>query len=109
MPRLTTQLKFNYAIIGADLAGKNFGNNIFNSDNTAYYGVNSTENKMGQGVKTILTYKEFHIGYLVNPVTNLNVVLGVSLRNRKTDFSENKIDFIYFGIRTSLDNFYYDF
>ncbi|MFH1005573.1 MAG: hypothetical protein V1781_08830 [Bacteroidota bacterium] len=103
------EIKFNYAIIGDDSIGKNFGNNIFNSDNTAYYGANSTKNKMGQGVKTILTYKEFHIGYLVNPATNLNIVIGASLRNKKIDSFENKSNFVYFGIRTSLNNFYYDF
>jgi len=103
------ELKFNYAIIGSDSTGKNFGNNIFKSDNTAYYGVNSTNNQQGQGVQRILMFRDFRIGYLVNPSTNLNIVLGIS--NRVDNVMSNKTitNYIYVGIRTSLTNVYYDF
>jgi len=104
-----TEVKINYAIIGKDSLGKNFGNNIFSSDKNALYGINSTINQMGQGVKTTLQIFDFHIGYLVNPSTNFNVIIGVSNRSNKSSVENSQSNFIYFGIRTSLNNVYYDF
>lgn len=103
------ELKFSYAQIGADSLGRNYGNTIFQSDNTAFYGPNSTVNEMGQGVKTNLIYKDFKIGYLVNPSTNFNIILGVSDRVKSDGTQNQNTRFVYFGIRTSLTNQYFDF
>ena len=104
-----TELKFNYAIIGADSVGKNYGNNIFKSDNNSFYGVNSTNNEQGQGINRTLMYRDFKVGYLINPSTNLNIVLGISNRTESVSHNKTLTNFVYIGIRTSLSNVYYDF
>lgn len=104
-----TQAKINYAIIGKDSIGRNYGNTIFKSDNNAFYGINSTINKMGQGVKTTLQIIDFHIGYLVNPSTNFNILVGISNRSSISEIENSQTNYVYFGIRTSLSNVYYDF
>ena len=104
-----TEVKINYAIIGKDSTGRNYGNNIFSSDANAFYGINSTINQMGQGIKTTLKIFDFHIGYLVNPSTNFNIVAGISNRSNTSSVENSQTNFVYFGIRTSLNNVYYDF
>ncbi|MCK6649111.1 MAG: capsule assembly Wzi family protein [Bacteroidia bacterium] len=103
------QLKGNYAVKGADSLNMNYGGNIFRSDNN--FPINqSLENiQTTQGLKTTIMYQDIHVGYLVNPSTNFNIVLGIINRSEKTDRSNKQTQFIYFGIRTSLNNFYYDF
>jgi hypothetical protein len=103
------EAKINYAITGKDSLGRNYGNTIFNSDNNALHGANSTVNEMGQGVKTTLRIFDFHIGYLVSPSTNFNILVGISNRSSTSVIENSQTNFVYFGIRTSLNNVYYDF
>jgi hypothetical protein len=56
-----------------------------------------------------LTVLQAHLGYVINPKTNLSILVGATNRVEKTDFSENKTNYIYFSIKTSLRNLYYDF
>jgi len=104
--RFFVEFKYNYAMYGADSAGVDYGQNIF----TPY---NNHPNEYGnftlQGIKTTLIYKDLNISYLLNPATNLNISIGVSNRTESTYLAKKHSTFIYFGIRTSLDNFYYDF
>ena len=62
-----------------------------------------------QGLKTTISTQDVHIGYLVNPSTNFNIVLGFTNRTETTNKGTIATQFVYFGIRTSLANFYYDF
>ncbi len=104
--RFFAELKFNYAVYGADSAGTDYGKDIFISYDKH---PNEYGNFTGQGIKTTLIYKDFRISYLVNPATNLNISIGVSDRTENSTLSDKHSTFIYFGIRTSLNNFYYDF
>lgn len=106
--RFFVELKVNYAVKGVDSSASNFGGNIFRSDNNFSAFPNSANVITTQGFKTTTLYQDFHVGLLVNPATNFNVFLGVSNRIFVTDKTTNT-RFIYFGIRTSLSNFYYDF
>jgi len=103
------ELKFSYALIGKDylINNYNFGNNIFKSDTIALPFDES--NIMLQGLKTNLIYKDFHIGYLVNPSTNFNILVGISNRSSTSAIENSQTNYVYFGIRTSLSNVYYDF
>ncbi len=97
-----TQVKFNYASSGVDYANENFGNNIFQSDTSNIpFGYNWAERK--------LIILDAHIGYLINPSTNLNIFAGISNRNSTSPIENSQTNFVYFGIRTSLSNVYYDF
>lgn len=103
-------LQVNYAIIGEDGSHTNNGNNLLLSD--TIFTKNQTTAAMGQGVKGALNYADGHISYLMNPRTNMNVVMGLSYR----ELTESSISYkspvtmlFYFGFRTSLSNIYYDF
>lgn len=97
-----TQVKFNYATAGVDHGGMNYGGNIFSSDTSGIpFDINWAHRE--------LIIFDFHIGYLVNPSTNFNVFAGLSNRSNISPFENSQTNFVYFGIRTSLNNVYYDF
>ncbi|MBL7890010.1 MAG: hypothetical protein JNL24_10670 [Bacteroidia bacterium] len=103
------QLKGNYAVKGADSLNMNFGGNIFRSDNNFPINQSFENIHTTQGLKTTIMYQDIHVGYLVNPSTNFNIVLGITNRSEKTEQTNKQTQFVYLGIRTSLNNFYYDF
>lgn len=112
------EYKFNFALFGADtLDGSDtllshWGHDIFKSDFDAqlgFYPPGGYGNKILQGVKTTLLINDLRISYVINPKTNFNVFLGFSDRIEKSDVVNKNDLFIYFGIRTSLANLYYDF
>lgn len=109
--RWYAEIKFSYALYGADTTGTHWGKDIFKSDYEAQHPDHewSFGNYNGQGLKTILVYKDFHLSYLINPATNMNVCIGLSDRLQKTDLYKDHQTLIYLGIRTSLENFYFDF
>lgn len=103
------QIKANYAVKGNDSTSMNFGGNIFKSDNTFVIAQSLDNIHTTQGLKTTIMTQDIHIGYLVNPSTNFNIVLGFTNRIEKTEKTSSATQFVYFGVRTSLANFYYDF
>ncbi len=103
------ELKANYARIGADSAGKNFGQNIFASDQNAWLGSNPSSIPLLRGLKSTLTIGEFKLGYMINPAYNLNIMVGAMVRDYENGISNSKTSYIYFGLRTSMTNNYYDF
>lgn len=103
------ELKGNYALRGNDSASYNYGGNVFKSSSVFPVDQPLEDVKTGQGIKTTVMYEDVHIGYLVNPATNFNIVIGVSNRTEQALGKTQNTRFVYFGIRTSLANFYYDF
>lgn len=103
------QLKGNYAVKGNDSLNKNFGGDIFKADNQFSISQPLDNIHTTQGLKTTISTQDVHIGYLVNPSTNFNIVLGFTNRMETTNKGTIATQFVYFGIRTSLANFYYDF
>jgi hypothetical protein len=103
------ELKGNYIVKGNDTASYNFGGNVFKASGTFPVSQDLTSINTTQGLKTTIIYEDIHIGYLINPAYNLNVVIGVSNRTEQNNKTVKNTQFVYFGIRTSLSNFYYDF
>lgn len=103
------QLKGNYAVKGNDSLTNNFGGNIFKSDNTFPISQTIEDVHTTQGLKTTISTQDIQVGYLVNPSTNFNIVVGFTNRTETTNKGTSATQFVYFGIRTSLANFYYDF
>ncbi len=103
------ELKGIYAVKGGDSLSYNYGGNIFKSDNIYPITQSLNDTHTTQGVKTTLIIEDIHLGYSVNPNTNFNIVLGISNRTEKIANVTNNTQFVYFGIRTSLSNLYYDF
>ena len=64
---------------------------------------------MYNGLQGKLNSIEIRLDYLVNPKTNFNIEIGTVIRNFINAVSQNDSQLIFFGIRTSLENYYFDF
>jgi hypothetical protein len=100
------EFKIQVAKMGQDTGGYNFGNDIFRSylDRYSEYG-----NVMYQVSEAKLMGGEFRVNYLVNPATNLVIEAGYTHRRFSNSIFTDNSNVIYFGIRTSLENYYFDF
>lgn len=103
------ELKYNYAVYGADYGNYDFGGDIFKSQDPNEYITNITNSAVAQGMKNTVTYKNFRVYYLLNPVTNMNIFLEISDRTQKTVSRDYHSTYINFGFKTNLNNFYHDF
>jgi hypothetical protein len=65
-------------------------------------------NKVGQGIKTTVNYVSPKVSYLIYPRLNLRIELGYICRVQKSVFETKNTMFIFFGIKTTLDNRHYD-
>ncbi|MDA3893513.1 MAG: hypothetical protein PF517_17755 [Salinivirgaceae bacterium] len=106
--RLFFEGRFSYAKHGRDTAGLNFGNDIFKSYNDRE-DWQEFGNELSQAEPVILKYATVSVSYLINPSTNLNVYLSYTNRSESSASINTNQGFITFGIRTSLQNFYYDY
>ncbi|MFH1120030.1 MAG: hypothetical protein V1775_09405 [Bacteroidota bacterium] len=97
--------KIIYSVHGIDTAGLNFGGNIYKPYLTY---VTEFGNKIGQGLKTALMVNELKIGWLINPATNLQLNAGITIRRESTVQSGYSGLLLWFGLRSSLFNHYYD-
>lgn len=104
--RWFSEIRIQYARLGEDTAGINYGNNVFLNYNSRPF---EYGHYMFNGLRTTLTSAELRISFLVNPKTNFNVMAGVMVRNRSNSLSDQQTQLITFGIRTALENFYFDF
>ena len=100
------EAKYIFSQSGREYLNSNMGSNIFLSYDTrnAEYG-----NYLLQGIVTSIHYADFRLSYLVNPNTNFVVEAGVSDRQYKNKLTDTHTQFFYFGIRTALENHYFDF
>lgn len=100
------EMKVQYAQMGRDTGGINLGNNIFQSYDTrnAEYG-----HYFFDGLKSTLTTIDLRLNYLVNQKTNLVIEAGITMRNFKNSIQNDRSTVVYFGIRTSLENYYFDY
>jgi len=98
--------EFLYGIYGDDLNGLNYGHDIYQNYNTR---VQEYGNKVGQGLKTTLVLHDLRLSWLINPVWNLNIYTGITLRNLKNDQQNDKDQIFSIGLRTSLERIYTDF
>jgi len=97
-----------YSEIGVDsTSASNVGQNIFLSYTTRPY---EYGHKVGQGVKTTLMQSDLRFTYFLVPKMNLRIELGYIQRSfYDARGYELQNPYIYFGIKTSLWNFYRDF
>ncbi|OGS73897.1 MAG: gliding motility protein RemB [Flavobacteria bacterium RIFCSPLOWO2_12_FULL_35_11] len=90
---------------------KSYGGDVFadNDDRVSDYG-----NKIGQGNVANVFISDLHLGYLVNPATNLKLFCGVTYRKfdptaPAKGFSASNSTWISFGLKTDVFNWYFDF
>jgi len=99
-------IKMNFAMYGADTAGKDFGRNIL-IPYTQH--VSELNNSIGQGLKTNLNTTDACFSYMLNRRTNLRIEAGIIVRNENNDQFSKQAVLFYGGIRTGLRNLYNDF
>jgi hypothetical protein len=95
-----------YAKYGLDIAGQNYGKNIFEPYTDA---VQPNGNYTTQGIRTNLFYAEGKVAYVVNPKYNLRLELGGVVRRESNNLGKNTTGLITFGLRSSFRNLYSDF
>ena len=95
--------------MGQDTADVNLGNNIFESYETRDMRDGEYGHYMFDGLESNLKTVDLRVNYLVNPKTNFVVEAGIIMRNFDNAQYRNQSTFYYFGIRTSLENYYFDF
>jgi len=100
------EFKFLYAVYGADKNNENYGSNIFLSYDDH---PKDLDNFVGQGLRTTLIYRDVSIAYLLNPHTNMRVEAGLSYRTQNDELKDRTNVYVWFGLKTSLFNKYYDF
>lgn len=111
------ETEFMYARVGLDSVNTptHFGQNIYQSTFDTYVPnidnlpVAQTHNILLQGIKTNIFFKKFKISYLINPRNNLRFECGIIQRVEKSDIIDNKDIFVFIGLRTALENYFYDF
>ncbi len=64
---------------------------------------------IGQGLKTNIFNGSGEVSFLINPKNNMNLAMGVHHRKFSNDLDSGSNTNFYFTLRTSLQNFYYDF
>ncbi len=105
--RLQIELKGMYAIKGFDFDDDvSYGGNIFISNDRR---TGSHGHILGQGLKTNILNGSGEISYLINPKNNMNIGIGFRHRSFTNDINSDNNSLIYFALRTSLRNLYYDF
>ncbi len=83
----------------------NSGSDIFNlnTDNISDFG-----NEVGQGSETKIKNTFYTFGYIFNKTTNLQIYTTLQFRDFSNTSNPKKDKFISFGIKTAINNFYYD-
>jgi len=95
------------ATIGMDTLNSNLGQNIFASYTSRPYDYG---HKTTQGNKRQLMQSDVRFTYYVLPQMNLRVELGYIQRSVKDDLGyQLQSPYIYFGVKTSIHQFYRDF
>lgn len=112
--RIYLNYKFIFALYGEDfndLTNGHCGHNIFLNYQhyLGYADGNELGHYVGQGIETHLVTNDLVLSYLVNPTYNFNVFVEVMRRRLTTQTTENKTMILNLGLRTSLENLYYDF
>jgi len=104
--RIMAEARFSYAIHGVDTAGVNYGGNpnVLDINHPNEYG-----NYVGQGVRTSIVYAEAKASYIINPAYGFRIEAGMVYRNQSSEIQNFNTTFFYIGIRTRLQNLYYDY
>lgn len=106
-------LQVVWSEFGRDTSGVNHGGDIFMGYNTNRVDVNGdgglTGYSIGQGDLNKLNYMDVRYGFMVNPRARLYFEIGIKDRSLSRQAQPgNKNRFLYVGLRTTLNNFYYD-
>ncbi len=104
--RLHFKVQVNYAETGTGDETTAVGNNLFISNELRESDDNNT---FLQGDLNKITNADISLSYLFNPINKFNLCLGYHYRNQESTATNLQTKFLYFSVRTSIRNLYYDF
>lgn len=105
--RWQMEMEGMYAMHGKDFDDEtSYGGDIY-MDNMKRPG--SHGHVIGQGLKTTIFNGYGEVSFLINPKNNMNLALGVRQRKFSNVLDSGTNTMMYFTLRTSLRNLYYDF
>ena len=114
--KLFLELEFLYSKVGYDSPGTNYGQDMYQlCFDSRIAGTNNIPvakqwgNFIGQGVTTNMYYTNFKVSYVINFKTNLRLEAGITNINTQSKLKNDNQKYFYIGIRTSLDNCYFDY
>ncbi len=96
------EYKINYIKTSYDTIGINTGNNIFLSNQT----ITSHNDAY---IKATIKHQDITFAYVFNQRTYLQLFVSLSRRNYVNKLFTENTNFLFFGVKTSLNNYYYDF
>jgi len=102
-----TEVKFNYAVLGADTGNSNWGGDIFmdyTNPRMMEYG-----NVTTQGVKSKIQQGSIRLSYLLSSAINLRISAQYAYRHQSSVLGQDKSSWIMIGLRTDMGNRYLDF
>ena len=103
--RLFSEFQFNFARTGNDYFGSNFGQWVFDAKDWT----SCTASKLLQGEKTTIVTSGIRLSYVLNPKSNLQIECGYYYRAKSNSLGRENTGLIFFGLKTALQNFYFDF
>lgn len=109
------EMEFLHYVTGLDSNGTHFGQDIFKPTFDTYEPemgnivVKQYGNKVAQGIKNTINFIRLKTSYLLYAPLNLRIEAGFIHRTQNSILENKKINYLFFGIKTSLDNRYYDF
>jgi hypothetical protein len=108
--RWSANIKFLVAKYGGDIEGDNtnYGSDILTSYSEGDR--NEYGNEVAQGNTSSLQIFDVRVGYLINPLTNMKLELGVFNRSTTSLYAEDtSTNYLFFAFKTDLRNLYFDF
>ncbi|MDF1547608.1 MAG: hypothetical protein P1P88_07285, partial [Bacteroidales bacterium] len=106
---LVLVLRGSYLENSIDTMATNFGSNPFLPSELIDGVISNIGNKPGQGIKNELIHFYSELSFCINPATNMKLFLGAHYRKSMNTINKNESMFYTIGIKTDLNNYYYDF
>ena len=103
------ELKGSYLVNSIDTLDTNFGSDIFKADRPREDIVSHKGNSPGQGIKNELIHLYSEFSFTINPATDMRLYLGLHIRETINAIEGGRNIFYSFGIKTNINNYYYDF
>ena len=96
-------IKINRLNNSLDTLNSNFGSNILLSE------IGSRGNEIGQGIKNTVQNIHISLGLIINQVTNMKIYAELIHRKEKNTIKATDNMFFSFGIKTDINNYYFDY
>lgn len=102
-------IRGSYLINSLDTLNTNFGSDIFKANEIISGVVSHTGNSPGQGIENKMVHLYSELSFRINPATNMKLFVGAHFRKSTSTINSSESMFYSIGIKTDLNNYYYDF